>query len=90
MNGSITVQIYPVGLLRDLKDNQMLYGLRYLRRQVCNKNFRAVRLYFNGYLAELENAPADWGAITLGHGWTQRRALRSLTRNVATSLLEGA
>lgn len=87
MNGSITVQVYPVGLLRDLKDNRVLYGLGYLRRQLRAGNLRAVRMYFNGYLAELKNVPAEWGAISLGHGWTKNRAIRDLTHNVANSLI---
>lgn len=70
-----SVDVYPVGLFRDLKHRRYRGGRRYLLGQVRCHNWRAVRNYFNGYLAEHATEP-----VNAGHGWTRRRALADLDR----------
>lgn len=86
------ISVYPVGLLHDLKRARMAWrheGLRsavwrirmasrYLRIYVRNRNWRAVRNYFNGHLAEHSTL-----GRRCGHGWTKRRALADLYRHLA-------
>lgn len=68
--------VYPVGLLLDFKRGRLRYGLRrYLMRQVRDRNWRAVRNYFNGYLAEHRH-----GGHNAGRGWTKRAAIRRVER----------
>ena len=67
--------IYPVGLLMDLRRRRVRSGLRYLRHQAGAHNWRAVRNYFNGYLAEHRH-----GGHNAGKGWTKRAALRRVER----------
>ncbi len=52
---------------------------RLVRQQVRDRQWRALRSQFNGYLAE----PAVWpeGLRRCGSGWTRGRALRSLQRH---------
>jgi hypothetical protein len=88
------VDVYAVGLLNDLKRfrrdwwvSGRWYALRHLARRVCWRtvgrarrgDWRAVRMYFNGYLAEC-NLPC---AERAGHGWTRTRARLDLARHVA-------
>lgn len=49
-------------------------------RHIRNRQWRELKNDFNGYLAE----PTPWpeGATRCGSGWTKRRALRSLQRNI--------
>ena len=73
--------VYPVGLFRDVQAARLFGwrrlrgGLRYLRRQVKAREWRAVRNYFNGYLSEhgdcFHNA---------GWGWTEHSAMRRAWR----------
>ncbi len=83
------VDVYPVGLWRDLRQfghgahrprrsRRLLHALRYPFRQARKGNWRAVRNYFNGYLAE----PTSWpdGVTRCGKGWTRRAALRDWQR----------
>lgn len=67
--------IYPVGLLMDLRRRRVRSGLRYLRYQAGRRNWRAVRNYFNGYLAEHRH-----GGHNAGKGWTKRAAARRVER----------
>ena len=72
--------IYPVGLLHDWQLRHvrpLRRALRYPLRQASAGNWRAVRNYFNGYLAEYRG-----GGFNAGHGWTQDRALRRLKREM--------
>lgn len=52
---------------------------RYLLGRVRERNWRAFRNAFNGYLAEDEELPRA------GHGWTKKRALRDLERVLLTA-----
>lgn len=53
---------------------------RYLAGHIRERKWRAVKTMFNGYLAE----PGDWpdGLRRCGSGWTRKRALRSLERQI--------
>jgi hypothetical protein len=86
MAGDIT--IYPVGLLAhwqqfihhpDRKDarRSFRYALRYPLRQARARNWRAVKNYFNGYLAEHAHL-----GTRCGTGWTRGRAYRDLARHL--------
>lgn len=66
------VDIYPVGLFLDLKQKRYKQGLKYLMYQLKKKNFRAIRQYFNGYLAEANEG------TRCGHAWTKSRAKKDL------------
>lgn len=73
------ISTYPVGLLADLKHRRKLKTmLGYLRYQVERGNWRAVRNYFNGYLAEWHYPPEGMLHYRCGKGWTRRAALRRL------------
>lgn len=65
--------VYPVGLLRDIKRKRVRYGLRNYLWVYCvrGRRWRAARNYFNGYLAEHRHGEHD-----AGRGWTKRAALR--------------
>lgn len=75
---------YPVGLFMDWRrrkgQHAKFWRFRYLRRQVRARNWRAVRNYFNGYLAEHQH-----GGHNAGRGWTKRAAERRVARICATS-----
>jgi hypothetical protein len=78
------VDIYPVGLLRDLKHLRGRWwtigrraAVRRFARQFASSWRR--RLYWNGYLAETDLACAR----RCGHGWTKMRARLDLARHVA-------
>lgn len=78
------VDIYPVGLLRDLKDFRANWWVKG-RRYATSRLFRAARThwrrgsYWNGYLAETDLEVAR----RAGHGWTRQRARLDLARHVA-------
>ena len=87
------INVYPVGLLRDLRQfargrarrrvRRLLRALRYPFRQARDGNWRAVRNYFNGYLAEPYTMPP--GVTRCGSGWTRRRALADWGAQVAAA-----
>lgn len=71
------VDVYPVGLLLDIKRKRVRYGLRRYLWSYCirGRRWRAARMYFNGYLAEHRH-----GGHNAGRGWTRRAALRRMER----------
>ncbi len=86
------IDIYAVGLLRDLQQFRLRvhrpHSVQRLRRALCYPlrqaragDWRAVKNYFNGYLAE----PRDWppGLTRCGSGWTRRRAARDYQQRAA-------
>lgn len=86
INPESYIEIYPVGLWHDIKRRTVKYGLgSYLAGQIRRKNWRAVRNYFNGYLAEWHYPPEDMRHTRCGRGWTKRLALRSLGIHIAKS-----
>jgi hypothetical protein len=71
------IEVYPVGLLSDIKRGKVRYGVKhYLIPQIQRRNWRAVRNYFNGYLAEWHFPPNESRHTRCGRGWTKRAALR--------------
>lgn len=83
-----TVHVYPVGLLADLRHlwqrirRHPWRTLKHLRRFANQLPARwGRRNYWNGFLAEPETE--RYGHC--GHGWTQRRAQRSLEHIKATT-----
>jgi len=82
-----TAEVYSVGWLATLRytaaaarhghRREAASKLRYEAagswRLARSGQWRALRMKFNGYLAEIPDHNA-------GHGWTRRRALRSLDR----------
>ena len=82
------IETYRVGLFSDIKRKRVLRGLKgYLIPQIKRKNWRAVRNYFNGYLAEWHYCPEGVVHSKCGKGWTRRAALRSLGRHLVESNL---
>jgi hypothetical protein len=83
-DGSREVDIYPVGLLADLKHFRGDWWVRG-RRVAVARFVRSVRRswrrrsYWNGYLAEVD-LPI---ATRCGRGWTKVRARLDLARHVA-------
>lgn len=78
------VDVYPVGVLRDLRSIRHVHrrkglreALRRLRYVLRSKSWTR-RSAWNGYLAEAPGMPRA------GHGWTYKRAMRSLDRAAAT------
>jgi hypothetical protein len=80
------VDVYPVGLLHDLRlawgtvrhvPSRAGWALGKLGRGF-GRGWRN-RSYWNGYLAE-PTVEGQW--TRCGHGWTRRRALRDLNRHV--------
>jgi hypothetical protein len=84
------IEAYPLGILSDIKRRRVRYGIRnYLIPQVRGRNWRAVRNYFNGYLAEWHYPPAGMRHSRCGRGWTKRAAIRRLGIHLAeNNLLE--
>ena len=75
------IDVYPVGLFSDFKRRRLRYALvNYLVFQIKRRNWRAVRNYFNGYLAEVSYS--DMRHTRCGRGWTKRAALSSLGRHL--------
>ncbi|MFF7184673.1 hypothetical protein ACFZAR_05440 [Streptomyces sp. NPDC008222] len=90
------ISIYPVGLLADLAQfvhnpnraearRKLRYALSHPLRNARARNWRAVRSYFNGYLAEHPTAGSR-----AGHGWTRGRAYRDLARHLHSDPRDGA
>lgn len=79
------IEAYPVGLFSDIKRRRLRTGLRYMLEQARKRNWRAVRNYFNGYLAEWHYCPPGVVHYRCGKGWTKRRALRDLGRHIVES-----
>ena len=75
-----TTDTYPVGLFSDWRRRRLRAGVRYLRHQAGERNWRAVRNYFNGYLAEHRH-----GGHNAGRGWTKAAAQRRVARICAAS-----
>lgn len=87
-DGRSGIGIYPVGLLWDIKRKRVVASIRgYLIPQIKRRNWRAVRNYFNGYLAEWNYPPEGVNHSRCGRGWTKRAALRSLGHHLAESNL---
>ena len=79
------ISTYRVGLLSDLKNRRKWRTIRgYLFYQIEMKNWRAVRNYFNGYLAEWHYPPAGVVHYRCGRGWTRKAAIRRLGIHIAT------
>ena len=81
------ITTYPVGLLSDIKRRRVRQGLRYALGRAKDGNWRAVRNYFNGYLAEWDYPPAGMRHYRCGRGWTRRAAIRRLGIHIAQSNL---
>lgn len=84
-------EVYPVGLLHDLlhwrsgmySTYRTLWHIRtYLGSKIRQGDWRAVRQFFNGYLAEPTHEDIPWRRC--GHGWTRERAMQDLIRHVET------
>ncbi len=79
-----TIIVYPVGLfldvarLRSVGISQIRIGLGYFMRQIKRRNWRAVRNYFNGFLAEVNYPPSGLRHTCCGKGWTRKAAARDL------------
>lgn len=88
MNDAAGIETYPVGLFSDIQRHRLRYGLRtYLLRQIRRRNWRAVRNYFNGYLAEWHYPPEGMIIRRCGRGWTRGAALRNLGRRIVEANL---
>lgn len=80
----MNIDVYPVGILRDVQHAGVPHGLkvwaRYVRALGRQRNWWAIKNTFNGYLAE----PAPWPPRLqrCGTGWTKRRALLDLQRKM--------
>jgi hypothetical protein len=85
--GGADFDIYAVGLFLDLRHaraardlSRVGRGLRYLGERLADRNWRAARNYFNGYLAEPVGLPGgDWHRA--GRGWTRDAAVRNFWRH---------
>jgi len=73
---------YPVGLLHDIKTHHLKQGLGWVIGWANAGKWRAVRNYFNGYIAEWHYPPDGVFMAHCGHGWSRRAALRRLGRNL--------
>jgi hypothetical protein len=76
------ISTYPVGLLWDIRRRRVRSGLSYIRGRIADRNWRAVRNYFNGYLAEWHYCPDGVNHYRCGRGWTRKAALRRLGRHI--------
>lgn len=80
VSATLEVDLYRVGLLEDLSAAYQCVRRGWFRRAWTRvrripRRTNLRRSYLNGWLAE------DSGATrNCGHGWTRRRALRSLER----------
>lgn len=81
-----TVNIYPVGILFDLKQAKAAIrggrwdlAIRHIKHIYKSRNRNAL----NGYLAEIDYPPESLWHLTCGHGWTKRRAARKLGEYLA-------
>lgn len=82
------IAVYPVGWLEAWKHKRMRSELRFTVRCVRQRNWRAVKNSFNGYLAEV--AYGNLIQRTCGHGWTKRRAASRLGRYLVRDNAPGA
>lgn len=83
MNEEHGIGTYPVGLLAHIKQRKVCYGVKhYLIPQIKRRNWRAVRNYFNGYLAEWHYPPEGFVHGRCGTGWTRKAALRRIGRRI--------
>lgn len=79
------VDVYRVGIFDHVHHHGWREGVRrewrFLRTVTAERNWRAVKNSFNGWLAE----PTPWpdGLNRCGSGWTRRRAVASLRRQCA-------
>lgn len=88
------MSVYTVGFYSHLKHAWHSRRYRpYLKRmssyvwyQFKRRNWRAIRNYFNGYLAE--PTPFPLGLHKCGRGWTKKAALRSLNRRARKAGVE--
>lgn len=85
------VEIYSVGLLHELAffvhspdrahaRRKLRGSLRYVTGRAKARDWRAVKNYFNGYLAEPRHDMP--GFTRCGTGWTRGRAYRDLVRHL--------
>lgn len=92
INLGADIDVYPVGLLSDLSyfvhhpdrtiaRRRLRSAARTLRGRVRRRQWRALKNYFNGYLAEPRVLPP--GFRRGGTGWTRGRAWRDLQRHLA-------
>lgn len=80
------ISTYPVGLLADIRHGRRLKTIiGHMRYQVERRNWRALRNYFNGYLAEWHYPPEGVQHRRAGKGWTRSAALRDLGRHIVES-----
>lgn len=90
MNEQSGIEAYPVGLLSDIKSRRVWRGIRGdLFPQIKRRKWRAVRNYFNGYLAEWHYPPEAVRHYRCGRGWTKRAAIRRLGIHIAKSNVLG-
>ena len=83
------IDIYPVGLLLDIRNHRLRHGLRRFWRLVRQHKWRAARNCLNGYLAEWDYPPDGVMIYRCGRGWTKRAALRRLGIHIAKSNRKG-
>jgi hypothetical protein len=67
----IHVHAYRVGMFDHWRNGNIRRARPYLTRQIKAHNWRAVRNYFNGWLAEHEGCHHN-----AGRGWTEKAACR--------------
>jgi hypothetical protein len=77
------VDVYPVGWLSAIQQRRLRREWWLMRRWIKQRNWRAIKNSFNGYLAE----PREWpeGLRRCGSGWTKARAKRDLARRIRLS-----
>lgn len=73
----MNTDVYPVGLLSDWRRGRTLTGVRHFLWDyaIKGRRWRAVRNYFNGYLAEHKGCGHN-----AGRGWTKTAARRRVER----------
>lgn len=83
------IDVYPVGVLAAWKHRRMRGKLRYERRYLIDclrqRKWRAIRMAFGGYHAEVDST---WRATRCGHGWTKKRAVADLHRHLESQVRE--
>jgi hypothetical protein len=75
---------------REHRANTIRSEFRYLTGRIRERNWRALRNSFNGYLAEIDypHYPISRAVGHCGRGWTRRAAIRSLRRHVTRTRQE--
>jgi hypothetical protein len=87
----VKVDIYPVGVLHDIKRDRALRKIgrrrpwvrstaKRIGRNAKVGDWRGIRTMFNGHLAEIEPWPVELRKC--GRGWTEKAALRDLNRKL--------